>query len=248
MMAHRTRTFAAAIFDVDGVLLDSPHEQAWRDALPGFADPARFTTALYQAHVAGKPRLKGALAALRALGVPDAEEHAEAYAERKQHLLQAPTDHVAAAPYPDGLRLLEALAALRWPLAAASSSKNANTMMQEVSLPSGQPLPEAFTANVCGREVSRGKPDPTLFLLAAFELGVPPPQCLVIEDAPSGIAAAVAAGMGAIGVARHADRLELQAAGAHLVVANLDDVAVDELGAGRLRRRVARPELSAWTT
>jgi beta-phosphoglucomutase len=161
---------------------------------------------------------------------------------RPQRIMSRP------APYPDGLRLLEALAALRWPLAAASSSKNANTMMQEVSLPSGQPLPEAFTANVCGREVSRGKPDPTLFLLAAFELGVPPPQCLVIEDAPSGIAAAVAAGMGAIGVARHADRLELQAAGAHLVVANLDDVAVDELGAGRLRRRVARPELSAWTT
>jgi beta-phosphoglucomutase len=248
MTADRTRTFAAAIFDVDGVLLEAPHEQAWRNALPGLADPGRFTTSLYQAHVAGKPRLKGALAALRALGVPDAEEHAETYAERKQHLLLAPMDHGAVPACPDGLRLLEALAALRWPLAAASSSKNANSMMQAVSLPSGRSLPEVFAVNVCGREVSRGKPDPTLFRLAAFELGVPPPRCLVIEDAPAGIAAAVAAGMGAIGVARHADRHELQAAGAHLVVANLDDVAVDELGAGRLRRRVARPELSAWTT
>ena len=46
-----------AIFDVDGVLVASPHERAWREALAGFADPARFTTEFYQAHVAGKPRL-----------------------------------------------------------------------------------------------------------------------------------------------------------------------------------------------
>ena len=62
----------AAIFDVDGVLLASPHERAWREALQGFADPDHFTTTMYQAHVAGKPRLSGALAALEALGVPDA--------------------------------------------------------------------------------------------------------------------------------------------------------------------------------
>ncbi|MGA9216241.1 MAG: HAD family phosphatase, partial [Methylocella sp.] len=49
----------AAIFDVDGVLLESPHERAWREALQGFADPDRFTAAMYQAHVAGKPRLSG---------------------------------------------------------------------------------------------------------------------------------------------------------------------------------------------
>jgi beta-phosphoglucomutase len=248
MTASRTRTFAAAIFDVDGVLLESPHERAWRDSLAGLADPALFTRALYQEHVAGKPRVKGALAALRALEVPDAEQHADAYAERKHHLMQAPVDTDAVTPYPDALRLLQGLAALRWPLAAASSSKNANAMLQTIRLPSGPPLLDVFTANVCGREVSRGKPDPTLFLLAAFELGVPPPQCLVIENSPAGITAAIAAGMGAVGVARRADRLGLQSAGAHLVVNSLDDVALDELEAGRLRRLVARPELSAWTT
>ena len=51
------QTLTAGIFDVDGVLLASPHEHAWREALAGFAEPARFTTAMYQAHVAGKPRL-----------------------------------------------------------------------------------------------------------------------------------------------------------------------------------------------
>jgi hypothetical protein len=45
----------AAIFDVDGVLLASPDERAWRDAHEGFAEPDRFATAMYQAEVAGKP-------------------------------------------------------------------------------------------------------------------------------------------------------------------------------------------------
>jgi beta-phosphoglucomutase len=62
------QTLTAAIFDVDGVLLASPQEKAWREALIGFAEPARFTTTMYQAYVAGKPRLSGARA-LEALGV-----------------------------------------------------------------------------------------------------------------------------------------------------------------------------------
>ena len=63
------RSLRAVIFDVDGVLLASPHERAWRQALDSFADPARFTTAFYQAHVAGKPRMDGARSALEGLGV-----------------------------------------------------------------------------------------------------------------------------------------------------------------------------------
>src|SRR5271165_7642557 len=49
-------TISATIFDVDGVLVNSPHERAWREALAGFADPAQFTTTFYQTYVAGKPR------------------------------------------------------------------------------------------------------------------------------------------------------------------------------------------------
>ena len=99
----RTGSLTAAIFDVDGVLLASPHEQAWRDALVGFADPARFTTAMYQARVAGKPRLDGALAALEALGIPDTDQHVAAYAERKQARLEQliKGGHVKA--FPDAL-------------------------------------------------------------------------------------------------------------------------------------------------
>ena len=74
---------AAVVFDVDGVLVESPHERAWRDALKDITDPARFTTEIYQTHVAGKPRLSGARAALEQLGLPYAGQHTLLYAERK---------------------------------------------------------------------------------------------------------------------------------------------------------------------
>src|ERR1700684_3232500 len=82
------KALTAGIFDVDGVLLASPHERAWREAHEGFADPGRFTTAMYEAHVAGKPRLSGARAALEALGVPDADRQAIRYADCKQKRLE----------------------------------------------------------------------------------------------------------------------------------------------------------------
>jgi beta-phosphoglucomutase len=226
----------AGIFDVDGVLLASPHERAWREALQGFAEPDRFTTALYQAHVAGKPRLSGARAALEALGVPDAERQAAAYAERKQERLEGLIAAGSVEAYADALRFVQAVGALGWPMAAASSSKNANRMMQPIRLASGQGLLDAFSANVCGRDLRRGKPDPEIFLLAAVELGMLPEHCFVVEDAPAGIEAARAGGMAALGIARLGDAALLQAAGADLVVTSLDDVAVDRLVHGRLER------------
>ena len=166
------RALTAAIFDVDGVLLASPHEQAWCEALIGIAEPARFTTAMYQAHVAGKPRLSGARAALEALGVPDAERKAVAYAERKQKRLDELIHAGSVAAFPDALRFVQAVGALGWPMAAASSSKNANAMMRQIRLGSGQNLLDIFKVNVCGRDLRQGKPNPEIFLLAAAELRI----------------------------------------------------------------------------
>jgi HAD superfamily hydrolase (TIGR01509 family) len=229
----------ACIFDVDGVLLASPHEQAWRDALDGLADSSRFTSSLYQADVAGKPRASGALAALRALGVPDAEHQAPQYAERKQARLEQLVANGDVAAFPDALRFVQAVAARGWKMAVASSSKNANDMMRAIRLPSGQCLLDVFAANVCGRDLPRGKPDPAIFQLAAAELQTAPDQCLVIEDAPAGIQAARAGGMAALGVARNGDAALLHAAQADLIVTSLDDVAIDRLAAGILHVRDA---------
>ncbi len=230
---------AAVIFDVDGVLLASPHERAWREALTGLADPARLTTAMYQAQVAGKPRLDGARAALEALGVPDADRQAPAYAARKQARLLDLIGAGVVSAFPDALRFVSAVKALGWPMAVASSSKNANAMMHPVRLADGGGLLDAFGVNVCGRDLRHGKPDPELFLLAARELGMAPARCLVIEDAPAGVQAARAGGMAALGVARLGDTATLEAAGADLVVTSLDDVGPDGLAQGQLRHRPA---------
>ena len=175
---------------MDGVLLASPHERAWREALQGFADPEHFTSAMYQAHVAGKPRLSGALAALEALGVPDAGRQAVVYAERKQKRLEELIDAGTVAAFPDALRFVQAVLALGWPMAVASSSRNANQMMKAIRLDVGQSLLDAFSVNVCGRDLPEGKPNPAIFLLAARELRIEPAQCFVAEDAPAGIEAA----------------------------------------------------------
>lgn len=230
------QSVAAGIFDVDGVLLASPHERAWREALAGFAPPECFTTALYQTRVAGRPRLDGARATLEALGVANADSQAGAYADRKQARLEALIAAGCVTAYPDALRFLHAVQALGWPVAAASSSKNANPMMRLIHYGADRMLLDAFDANVCGRDLARGKPAPDIFLLAAAELGKPPDACFVVEDAPAGIQAARAAGMLAIGVARHNDAAGLWTAGADLVVDSLDEIGAAELAQGMMCR------------
>jgi HAD superfamily hydrolase (TIGR01509 family) len=230
---------SAAIFDVDGVLLASPHERAWRESLGGLADPARFTTAMYQADVAGKPRMSGAVAALTALGVADAAGKAEAYAVRKQARLEALIAAGEVSAFPDALRFVEALSVVGWRMAAASSSKNANAMMKTIRIDAGTALFDMFEGNVCGIDLPRGKPDPGIFLAAAEALRVPPAACFVAEDAPAGVEAARAGGMFALGVARLHDSKTLLAAGADLVVTNLDELAIHDPGTERLTRNPA---------
>ena len=233
----QSRTLTACIFDVDGVLLASPHEQAWREALVGLVEPSRFTTEMYQAQVAGKPRLAGARSALDALGVKDAAGRTAGYAERKQTRLEELIAAGTVSAFPDALRFLRAVRAMGWRMAVASSSKNANGMMRSIRFDSGEGLLDIFDVNVCGRDLRHGKPDPEIFLIAASALHIEPAQCLVVEDAPAGVAAARAGRMAALGVARHGDAALLRAAEADLVVTSLDDVAIDALPHGRLRGR-----------
>jgi beta-phosphoglucomutase-like phosphatase (HAD superfamily) len=85
-------------------------------------------------------------------------------------------------------------------------------------------LLDMFDANVCGRDFAHGKPDPEIFVTAAAELGLAPAMCFVVEDAQSGVQAAKAGGMAAVGVARLGDEALLRAAGADWVVTSLDDL------------------------
>lgn len=232
---RRKGRLRGAIFDVDGVLVASPHERAWREALGGYAEPVRFTTAFYQAHVAGKPRLDGARATLEGLGVADAVARAPEYAAKKQALIDRLIAQGSFEAFPDAVRFAAALHAAGLRLALASSSKNVAAMMRRLSLPDGRPLLSIFAADLSGADVPRGKPDPALFLLAAGALNTSPAESLVVEDAPAGIAAARAGGMASIGIARLGDADLLRAARADLVVTSLDQVDTDCVTEGKLR-------------
>ena len=88
-------------------------------------------------------------------------------------------------------------------------------------------LENFFDAIVGEEDATRGKPDPEGFLVAARLLGIAPVDCVVIEDAPEGIAAGMAAGMRCIGVTttRSAEKLSQ----ADLVVGSLEDERVWEM-------------------
>jgi HAD superfamily hydrolase (TIGR01509 family) len=259
--AEHPEPITTAIFDVDGVLVASPHERAWQEALgellrgdwrkiaPATSyTPDRFDTTVYQAHVAGKPRMSGARAVLEYFGVPDAEQRAVEYAERKQRRIRELITAGEFVAFVDALRFLLELRARHVRTAAASSSRNANDFMRQIrvaqflpetAMPAVRPeqtLLEMFDVNVCGRDVRKGKPHPDIFLMAAEELEAPPAECVVVEDAPAGIEAAKAGGMMALGIARLNDQELLEAAGADLVVKALDQVEVEALLAGRLRQ------------
>jgi beta-phosphoglucomutase-like phosphatase (HAD superfamily) len=246
--------FQGAIFDVDGVLVDSPHERAWREALRGLMAgpwrdiagqtsyaPDKFTTEVYQAYVAGKPREAGAKAALDYFGVPDPDgRRLREYCDTKQADLIELIERGEFLAFDDALRFLLDLKAAGVQIGAASSSKNANIFLRKVSLGKfAEPaysflgpnatLLDMFDANVCGRDFAHGKPAPDIFLAAAAELRQPPERCFVVEDATSGVQAAKAGGMACVGVARLGDELLLRSAGADWVVTSLDQLPAAEL-------------------
>jgi trehalose/maltose hydrolase-like predicted phosphorylase/beta-phosphoglucomutase-like phosphatase (HAD superfamily) len=275
--------FQGAIFDVDGVLVDSPHELAWRESFRMLMEtewldirdqtsysPERFTPAVYQQVMAGMPRMAGARAAMEHFGVPDVNARVERYAAGKQEHVIKLIEQGRFMAFPDALRFILAVKHMGIRVAAASSSKNAGLFLERIRLDSfaaeqrldygfirdGMTLQELFDADISGRDFPKGKPDPTIFLTAAQELGVRPADCFVVEDATSGIQAAKAAGMAALGVARLGDEQLLEGAGADLVVTTLDDVSLRALTEGRLEERRAVAELrqrltqrppSVWT-
>jgi beta-phosphoglucomutase len=258
--------FQGAIFDVDGVLVDSPHEKAWREALRELMEsdwrdirdrttwaPEAFTPHVYQEYMSGKPRASGARAALDFFKVPDAENRVAAYAQRKQEMVVRLIEAGDFSAYPDALRFVIATKDAGMLIADASSSKNAALFLRKIrldtfaqqqgisspSLRPGLSLLDYFDADVSGRDFAHGKPDPEIFLTAAHELGVEPRHAMVLEDASAGVEAAKAGGMAAIGIARAHDADLLTAADADIVVTTLDEVDTAALTEGRLATRAA---------
>ena len=254
--------FRGAIFDVDGVLVDSPHEKAWRESLRQLMEsdwsnirdrtswsPEAFTSRVYEEQMSGKPRMSGARAALAYFHIPDDDgKRLAEFADRKQAMVVRLIEAGDFTAYPDALRFIIAVKDAGIGVAAASSSKNAGLFLRQIRLDSfarehgivsaslrpGLTLLEFFDADVSGRDFAHGKPHPEMFLTAAHELGAAAEDSIVMEDASAGVQAAKAGGMAAIGIARADDTELLAAAHADIVVTTLDDVDLTELANGRL--------------
>lgn len=119
------------------------------------------------------------------------------------------------------LGLLDLLEARSIPKVVATSTERVKAM--EFLRHAG--VVERFEFIVCGDKVSRGKPDPEIFLAAGRGVGVDAARCVVIEDSEAGIRAASAAGMIPLAVPDLRDLPEAVVALAHGVFSNLDEVA-----------------------
>ncbi len=126
-------------------------------------------------------------------------------------------------PLPGVIELLKNLQTAGIPFAVGSSTPfiNIETIVSVIN------LENTFTEIVCGDDVSKGKPDPEVFLLAAKKINIPPQNCIVFEDAHVGIDAALSGGMKVIAVATTHQPSELTKA--HKVVNTLEEVSIDQL-------------------
>ena len=190
----------AVIFDVDGVLVDSyqAHFQSWEHMFGEIG--VAFTDAEFRATFGRTNR--DIFAQLYPGEMSDAR--ARELGDRKEELYrEIIREHFT--PLAGAAELIDALSAAGFKLAVGSSGPPANIELTLEKL--GRRA--AFAAMATGADVTRGKPDPQVFLIAAERLGAPPARCAVIEDAPAGVEAANRAGMASIAVLGTATREEL---------------------------------------
>jgi sugar-phosphatase len=208
-----TREFDAVLFDLDGTLVDSTASvvRSWRRFAEHFDVSME---ALHANHGQPARTLVGHL-------LPS-DRHAEALA----HVTDLEvTDAVGLSPIRGADAFFASVPADRRAIVTSGSVPIATARLAAA----GYDRPDVF---VTVDDVVQGKPHPEPFLLAAARLGVDPDRCLVVEDAPAGIAAARAAGCAVIALTGTTAEEELSA---DLVVDGLDAVRVEVTASGALR-------------
>ncbi|MDR1408793.1 MAG: HAD family phosphatase [Oscillospiraceae bacterium] len=186
-MTIEKRSFAAAIFDMDGLMFDTErmHIRSW---IGGAAMQGGTLTANDLMPLRGLPA-RIFCERMVALLPPGADVDKLLLLKRELMADELRTNGV---PQKPGLvALLEELRKQGIPAAVATSTPRdvAGRMLQTAG------VRDYFAAIVFGDEVQNGKPAPDIFLKAAEKLGVLPQDCLALEDAPNGATAAIRAGM-----------------------------------------------------
>jgi beta-phosphoglucomutase len=210
------------IFDVDGVIADTERVNA-AASIKVFADLFGVQDVVRADFEAGLGRgaAEYVRSAARVHGLELSDEQVEAATTARQENFLAMLTAEPLPAFPGVLELMEkAMARADFLVGIATSSTREKS---EAVLKSAR-IPYTQMAYVTGNDVKNKKPDPELFLTAAERLGLDPTQCVVIEDAPDGVAAAKAAGCHCVAVTNSASREKL--AEADLVVESLVEVDI----------------------
>ena len=240
LLSHPTSwTGASAIlFDLDGVLTPTAtvHEQAWQELfesylatqpqVPGYRESDYFD------HIDGKPRFDGVrdFLASRGIVLPEgpvndepAHDTVHGLGNRKNKVFNDIVEAGGVQPYEGSVRLVEAALARGLKLAVVSSSRNAPAVLKAAGL--SDYFPVVVDGVVAVAEGLPGKPSPATYEYAARLLGLPSQECVVVEDAVSGVQAGSAGDFrSVIGVDRGAGRQTLLDAGATVVVNDLAEL------------------------
>jgi len=209
----------AVLFDMDGVLIDSyeAHFQSWVDL--GKETATAFSRDDFKWAFGRTSR--ETVAKYWGANLDDAK--IRKLDDRKEALYRdIIADHLPIMP--GVLALIDALQAAGFKMAVGSSGPPENVHLTVDKL--GRK--DKFGAVITGMDVKHGKPNPEVFLVAAKRLGVAPEQCVVIEDAPAGIAAARAGNMSAVGLVS-TGRTREELADAHLIVGELAELSPKRL-------------------
>ncbi|AJY14497.1 HAD family phosphatase [Burkholderia dolosa] len=208
-------TFSAALFDMDGLLVDSERTimNTWIDVSNAHGVAL---TAVDYLQIVGRSFAEGQVILARLIGDADTFD---AVRMRVRERLAAPDPHPKFPLKPGALALLDALAQAGIPCAVASSSA-CDVIRARLDAVGVLPF---FRAIAGGDEVARGKPDPAVYRLAAERLGVPPHACVAFEDSDFGAQSAAGAGASVVTVPDlKAPTPEIVALSLH-VLASLDD-------------------------
>ena len=208
-----------AIFDFDGVIVDSCslHGKCWKRVSEDLKKPFSWDIFLRGFGVKNERFIR------EMLGWADDSKEIAQIANMKERLFHEALEQ-------DGIKLIEGTAPLiqklkerRVPCAIGSSAQLANI---ELVFSHHKELAFLFDAIVSADDVSIGKPDPQVFLLAAQQLGIAPQACVVFEDAPLGIEAAHRANMGTVAITTTFPKERLEKAKPDLLVDSLDQPSV----------------------
>ena len=208
------------VFDVDGVVADTERVNA-EASIKVFADLFGVEGVVRSDFEAGLGRgaAEYVRAAARMHNLELSDEQVDAATEARQFNFLAMLEQEPLPAFPGVLELMEAALArddFRVGIATSSTREKSEAVLKSARIPYGQ------MAYVTGSDVKNKKPDPELFLTAAARLGLDPARCVVIEDAPDGVAAAHAAGCRCVAVTNSTGREKLEEA--DLVVQSLEEV------------------------